>query len=140
MLKTETFDPTKTPRNIADIFMDCIDHYDMNATSFANRCGFRTNEKVHHITHSRNKPSYETLQAVVGGFPELNMDRFIRGTGPILMKDVCLENLQLTAVAPNSINAFGGNDSNCKEMIEMKDKLIDSLEKQVAFLQKMLEK
>ena len=140
MLKTETFDPTKTPRSIADIFMDCIDHYDMNATTFANRCGFRSNEKVHHITHSRNKPSFETLQAVVGGFPELNMDRFIRGTGPILMKDVCLENLKLTAVAPNSMIASNAEDSYYKEVIEVKDRLIDSLEKQVTFLQKMLEK
>jgi hypothetical protein len=132
------FDPTKTPREIKDIVLDCIDHYHLSPTSFAHQCGFRGAEKIHHITTARNKPSFETLQSIVVGFPDLNMDRFIRGTGPILLADLCLNNVALSVVSPNG--GVAPPDGLYEEIITGKDKLIDSLEKQVVFLQKLLDK
>jgi len=57
-----------------------IDHYDENASSFAEKVGVQRSS-ISHVLSGRNKPSLDFVMKVLKAFPEVNMYWLLNGKG-----------------------------------------------------------
>ncbi len=58
-----------------------IDALDVSVLEFARQLGENRGEKVYHILHGRLKPRYDTLEKILGAYPQVNGDWLLRGEG-----------------------------------------------------------
>jgi hypothetical protein len=127
-----------------DILQDALMWTGLSPAQFSTQSGFSHPDRIYRALKPDGvKLGLDSLEAIVNRFPELNGDRFIRRSGPLLLKELCAEMTVETTPAVASQPAVSVSNESVdyyKGVIEVKDKHIESLEKQIEFLQSLLKK
>jgi hypothetical protein len=129
---------------IGDVIMDAVKITKHTPASFARAAGFENTQKMYHIVNGRNEPGLKTLQAILKEFPQLNGDRFIRLTGPILLRELNPELvLNSTGIVSNTEELKKESlvsDSVWKQLAEERSQTIKRQEREIEFLREMIMK
>jgi hypothetical protein len=119
----------------SEILQDAINSTGLSVAKFSSQCGIGLPDRFYRSLRPDGvKLGVDSLNAIISRFPELNGDRFIRGTGPILLAELCNESITTIKDAPNK------SDDYYNAVLEGKNKEIYRLEKEVEFLRDLLRK
>ena len=125
---------------VSTLVQECLDWSGMKAAQFSQEVGFADATRIYGALNQNRDLGVTSFNAILRRFPLLNGDRFVRKSGPLLLQDLCdqftKKNEPVLIVAPVATNS----DDYFKAIIQGKDNEIARLEKQVAFMEKMLDK
>jgi hypothetical protein len=132
------------------ILQEALNWTGLSASQFSIQSGFPPDRVYRALKDEPDayKLSLETIEQILNRFPELNGDRFIRRSGPLLLAELC-ENVKsnVECAAPVIIQTESVTVEHLQGVIESKDKQIegqdkqiDSLLKQIDILMKMVDK
>jgi hypothetical protein len=125
--------PTIEKMKFGDILQDAISWSGLTASQFCLQSGFAP-DRVYRAQSNDVKLSIETLELILMRFPELNGDRFIRRSGPLLLSGFCEPDKDFET----TIQSLNGTIKYQLSLIEMKDKQIEFMEGQMDFLKGLL--
>jgi hypothetical protein len=124
------------------ILQEALNWSGLSPSQFSTQSGFPPDRVYRALKDDPDaqKLSLETIEQILNRFPELNGDRFIRRSGPMLLADLC-ENVKLNV--ESCVSEVSQNESNTIEnlqgLIDAKDKQIDSQDKQIESLLKQID-
>lgn len=119
----------------SDVLQEAIDWSGLTSSQFCLQSGFAP-DRVYRALSDNVKLSLDTLEHILTRFPELNGDRFIRRSGPVLLSGFCEPEEDYEA----NIKSLNETIKYQHSMNEMKDKQIVLLENQLALYKEMLSK
>ena len=125
---------------VSTLVQECLDWSGMKAAQFSQEVGFADATRIYGALNQNRDLGVTSFNAILRRFPLLNGDRFVRKSGPLLLTDLCekftVVNTQSSVVAQVATNS----EEYLKAIIDGKNNEISRLEKQVAFMEKMLDK
>ena len=128
----------KLPFN--DVLHQAIEQTGLSSSQFALEAGFFDAGRIYRsLKPGGVKLGLESLEHILIRFPELNGDRFIRRSGPILLKELCEEKETKRvgqAIAPQTTE----NETYWKILAEERLRTIERQEKEIDFLRKIMDK
>jgi len=129
------------------IIQDVLDYTSMNISKFSDEVGFNGGTRLYAVFNENKALGVDSYHSILKRFPELNGDRFIRKSGPLLLSELCENNKSTESSIINNIGSMSKEDiliskseDYYKATIQGKDNEIELLKKQVAFMEKMLDK
>lgn len=112
----------------------------IKAAQFSQEIGFTDATRICGALNQNHDLGVTSFNAILRRFPLLNGDKFVRKSGPLLLHDLCDQIIKkseaISVVAPVALTS----EDYYKAIIQGKDNEIVRLEKQVAFMEKMLDK
>ena len=123
-----------------------MEHYKLNVYQFAKEVGEERAEKFYNIVKGKMKPNVETLQDIGQRYPEVNFDWLIMNRGEMFLGAVPPSNDPAPAEVPTLFSAIPPSDLFVSrvEMLEQqiadRNKMIELLEGEVAFLRGVIKK
>lgn len=141
MKKSEEMTSYNPELPVSTLVQECLDWTGMKAAQFSQEVGFADATRIYGALNQNRDLGVTSFNAILRRFPSLNGDRFVRKSGPLLLADLCDQFVKKTepvtvaapVVIPNSEDYY-------KAIIQGKDNEIELLKKQVAFMEKMLDK
>ena len=125
---------------VSTLVQECLDWSGMKAAQFSQEVGFADATRIYGALNQNRDLGVTSFNAILRRFPSLNGDRFVRKSGPLLLSDLCEKaDLKKTPV-PVVAQVANNSEEYYKAIIEGKNNEISRLEKQVAFMEKMLDK
>ena len=125
---------------VSTLVQECLDWSGMKAAQFSQEVGFADATRIYGALNQNRDLGVTSFNAILRRFPLLNGDRFVRKSGPLLLQDLCdqftKKNEPILIVAPVATNS----DDYFKAIIQGKDNEIELLKRQVAFMEKLLDK
>ena len=64
-----------------------IEQMNMTTYQFAKELGYERKEKIYNIINGKSQPGWETIEDIVGRFPQLNGDWLLRGSGEVFKSE-----------------------------------------------------
>ena len=125
------------------IIQDVLDYTSMKIPKFSEECGFKGGTRIYAVFNEDRALGVDSYYSILHRFPELNGDRFIRRSGPLLLADLCDKNSTLSNSQPETIkssNVMINNEEYYKAIIQGKDNEIMRQEKEIDFLRGLLSK
>ena len=118
-----------------EIVRQAIKATGLSSAQFAVEAGFLDAGRIYRALKPKGvKLGIDSLETILNRFPELNGDRFIRRSGPVLLKDLQKEN---DIVVEKKEQSF--DENIWKILAQERLKNIERLEKQNDILLKLLE-
>ena len=140
MEKTDEMTSYNSELPVSTLVQECLDWSGMKAAQFSQEVGFADATRIYGALNQNRDLGVTSFNAILRRFPLLNGDRFVRKSGPLLLQDLCdqftKKNEPILIVAPVATNS----DDYFKAIIQGKDNEIELLKKQVAFMEKLLDK
>lgn len=140
MEKSEEMTSYNSELPVSTLVQECLDWTGMKAAQFSQEVGFADATRIYGALNQNRDLGVTSFNAILRRFPLLNGDRFVRKSGPLLLHDLCDQIIKkkdpvtvVTTVTSNSEDYF-------KAIIQGKDNEIQLLKKQVAFMEKLLDK
>ena len=125
---------------VSTLVQECLDWSGMKAAQFSQEVGFADATRIYGALNQNRDLGVTSFNAILRRFPLLYGDRFVRKSGPLLLQDLCdqftKKNEPVLIVAPVATIS----DDYFKAIIQGKDNEIELLKKQVAFMEKLLDK
>ena len=140
MEKTDEMTSYNSELPVSTLVQECLDWSGMKAAQFSQEVGFADATRIYGALNQNRDLGVTSFNAILRRFPLLNGDRFVRKSGPLVVQDLCdqftKKNEPVLIVAPVVTNS----DDYFKAIIQGKDNEIELLKKQVAFMEKLLDK
>lgn len=128
----------KLPFN--EILYQAIESTKLSSAQFAIEVGFFDAGRIYRALKPNGvKLGLDSLETVVNRFPELNADRFIRRSGPVLFEHLC-DNKKTEKIEQTITPLLHENETYWKVLAEERLRTIDRQEKEIDFLRKLLDK
>jgi hypothetical protein len=127
--------PTIEKMSFSDLLQEAIDWSRLSTSKFCLQSGFQP-DRIYRAQSNDAKLSIETLELILTRFPELNGDRFIRRSGPLLLSGLCEPDKDFEATT----QSLNGTIKYQLSVIEMKEKEIELLQNQLELYKDMLNK
>jgi len=120
-----------------EILQQTINSTSLSVSQFSTQSGIDLPDRFYRALKPNGvKLGLDTLHSIVSRFPDLNMDRFVRFSGPVLLSELC-EDFSVS----KPVNTFVSKpDEHHQFVIAVKDKEILRLEEEVKFLRGLLTK
>ena len=138
---------------LQQIIQDVLDYTSMKIPKFSEECGFKGGTRIYAVFNENRALGVDSYHNILNRFPELNGDRFIRKSGPLLLSDLCDDNKSLVVKYKNGIETknvetLNGSSSDnlfhkeeyYKAIIQSKDNELIRQEKEIDFLRLLLTK
>ena len=128
----------KLPFN--DILHQAIDTTGFSSAQFAIEAGFYDAGRIYRsLKPGGVKLGLDSLEHILVRFPELNGDRFIRRSGPILLSELCggKQTMKMEQIITPQANE---NETHWKILAEERLRTIERQEKEIDFLRKIMDK
>lgn len=123
----------------AEVLRDAIGWSGLSDAQFSAQVGFSHPDRIYRTQKPEGvKLGLDSLEAILNRFPQLNGDRFIRRSGPLLLSELCEGKKAVTVTAIEVLNQPDGG--LWKTLAEERLRTIERLEKQNDILLKMLDK
>ena len=74
---------------IQKIIQDVLDYTSMKVPRFSEECGFKGGTRIYAVFNENRALGLDSYHSIINRFPELNGDRFVRKSGPLLLSDLC---------------------------------------------------
>jgi len=140
MKKTEEMTSYNSELPVSTLVQECLDWSGMKSAQFSQEVGFADATRIYGALNQNRDLGVTSFNAILRRFPLLNGDRFVRKSGPLLLTDLCEQvNLKRNPI-PVVAQVATNSEEYLKAIIEGKNNEIFRLEKQVAFMEKMLDK
>lgn len=124
---------------VSTLVQECLDWSGMKAAQFSQEVGFADATRIYGALNQNRDLGVTSFNAILRRFPLLNGDRFVRKSGPLLLTDLC-EQVDVKNSPPVVAQVATNSEEYLKAIIDGKNNEISRLEKQVAFMEKMLDK
>ena len=122
------------------IIQDILDYTSMRISTFSHECGFKDATRIYAIFNEDRNLGVDSYYSIINRFPELNGDRFIRKSGPLLLTDLCKPVTQIGEIPQVLSEKFVKTEEYYQAVIEGKDREIELLKNQVAFMEKLFDR
>lgn len=136
------------------IIQDVLNYTSMNISKFSDEVGFNGGTRLYAVFNENKALGVDSYHSILKRFPELNGDRFIRKSGPLLLSELCEKNTPKESSFINNKGAIAQEDmiisksedyylaiiQGKENEITRLEKQVVFMEKQVAFMEKMLDK
>jgi hypothetical protein len=128
---------------VAERVKTLMEHYNLSVYRFTARVGEERAEKFYNILKGKMRPNFDTIQSISNGLPEVNIDWLVMGRGEMLLIQIpdadsnepeIIE--ELTPPTPN----FVTRTEMLEQQIADRDKMIEMLQGEVAFLRGIVQK
>ena len=122
-----------------DVLRDIIGWSGYSDNQFSVQVGFSHPDRVYRALKPGGvKLGLDSLEAILNRFPELNGDRFIRRSGPILLSELCKEKqvMKIEQIIKPSLE----NENHYRTLSEERLRTIERQEKEIDFLRKLIDK
>ena len=140
MKKTDEMTSYNSELPVSTLVQECLDWSGLKAAQFSQEVGFADATRIYGALNQNRDLGVTSFNAILRRFPLLNGDRFVRKSGPLLLQDLCdqitKKNEPVSVAAPVVTNS----EDYYKAIIQGKDNEIELLKKQVAFMEKLLDK
>ena len=124
----------------AEVLKDAIGYTGLSDAQFATQAGFAHPDRIYRAQKPEGvKLGLDSLEAILNRFPELNGDRFIRRSGPILLKELC-EGKPTMKMEQIITPQTAENETYWKILAEERLRTIERQEKEIDFLRKIMDK
>lgn len=125
------------------LIQDVLDYTSMSIPKFSDECQFKGSTRIYAVFNEDRALGVDSYSNMLKRFPELNGDRFLRKSGPLLLADLCNKNTTLSIPQSDIIqssNVLSNNEDYYKAIIQGKDNEIMRQEKEIEFLRVLLTK
>ena len=122
---------------VSKLIQDVIDWSGFKPAGFAHECGFQEATRIYAAQNHNRALGVDSYSAIIKRFPQINGDRFIRKSGPLLLEDLCEKQEQKIIQEIKPLVA-SGNDWQI--IADERLRTIERLEKQNDMLLKMLDR
>ena len=140
MKKSEEMTSYQSELPVSTLVQECLDWSGMKAAQFSQEVGFADATRIYGALNQNRDLGVTSFNAILRRFPLLNGDRFVRKSGPLLLHDLCDQIVKIKEPVTVSAPVVNSSDAYYKAIIQGKDNEIARLEKQVAFMEKLLDK
>ena len=120
-----------------EILQQTITSTGLSVSQFSTQSGIDLPDRFYRALKPNGvKLGLDTLHSIVSRFPELNMDRFVRFSGPVLLSELCED-----FASSKPVNTIVSKPTEHYQILmDGKDKEISRLEEEVKFLRGLLTK
>ena len=123
-----------------EVLENAIGWTGLSNAQFSSQAGFAHPDRIYRALKPGGvKLGLDSLEAIIGRFPELNGDRFIRRSGPVLLSELC-EEKKLSPTIIQEISSPSSEVGHWELIAQERLKTIERQEKEIDFLRKMLDK
>ena len=122
------------------IIQDILDYTSMKISTFSHECGFKGGTRIYAVFNEDRQLGLDTYCSIINRFPELNGDRFIRKSGPLLLTDLCKPMPQIEELPQVLSEKSEKTEEYYQVIIEGKNREIELLKNQVAFMEKLFDR
>jgi hypothetical protein len=140
MKKTQEMTSYNSELPVSTLVQECLDWSGMRAAQFSQEVGFADATRIYGALNQNRDLGVTSFNAILRRFPLLNGDRFVRKSGPLLLSDLCDNQIHGNSLPPVVAQVTTNSEDYFKAIIQGKDNEIELLKKQVAFMEKMLDK
>ncbi len=140
MKKSDEMTSYNSELPVSTLVQECLDWSGMKAAQFSQEVGFADATRIYGALNQNRDLGVTSFNAILRRFPLLNGDRFVRKSGPLLLQDLCDQFVKKNEPVLVAAPVVNNSEDYFKAIIQGKDNEIARLEKQVAFMEKLLDK
>jgi hypothetical protein len=140
MKKSEEMTSYNSELQVSTLVQECINWSGLSAAQFSTQSGFADATRIYAAVNNNRDLGVTSFNAILRRFPELNGDRFVRKSGPLLLADLCEKQINGNINAPVVARVLTKSEEYYQAVITGKDEKIITLEKEVEFLRGLLTK
>ena len=140
MKKTDDMTSYNSELPVSTLLQECLDWSGLKAAQFSQEVGFADATRIYGALNQNRDLGVTSFNAILRRFPLLNGDRFVRKSGPLLLQDLCDQFTKKNEPVLIVASVANNSEDYYKAIIQGRDNEIVRLEKQVAFMEKMLDK